>query len=129
MSIAVRLWHEERARIARNIVERGSIEMANPHYHWMYKTRLWVHGRIVHLQHHPLCARCLREGRMTTASVVHHLRPHRGDWALFADARNWESLCKQCHDTAEQLAERRGYDKTVGADGWPADPRHPVNEK
>ena len=103
--------------------------MANPAYHWMYKLPLWVKGRLVHLQRHPLCARCLREGRTTPARVVHHLVPHRGDWRLFRDPKNWESLCKPCHDAAEQSTERRGYDKTVGADGWPADVRHPINER
>jgi 5-methylcytosine-specific restriction endonuclease McrA len=71
--------------------------------------------------------RCHREGRIAAANVVHHVKPHRGDWRLFADPANWESLCKKCHDSAEQSVERRGYDKGVGEDGWPADARHPLN--
>ena len=27
-----------------------------------------------------------------------HIRPHRGDPVLFWDEKNWQSLCKPCHD-------------------------------
>ena len=31
-------------------------------------------------------------------TVVDHIRPHRGDPVLFWDEKNWQSLCKSCHD-------------------------------
>lgn len=95
--------------------------------HPWYKTRLWQDLRAVHLAREPLCRRCKTEGRLTPACVVHHVRPHRGDWTLFKDPSNLASSCKRCHDSTEQSIERRGYDKAVGEDGWPIDEKHPFN--
>lgn len=39
--------------------------------------------------------------------VCDHIRPHRGDPALFWDEDNLQTLCKPCHDGAKQSAERR----------------------
>ena len=50
------------------------------------------------LREHPLCVRCASEGRYVKATVVDHIRPHRGDPDLFWDRRNWQPLCKPCHD-------------------------------
>ena len=51
-----------------------------------------------YLQSHPLCVQCLKEGRYTAATVVDHIKPHRGDSALMWDRNNWQALCKSCHD-------------------------------
>jgi hypothetical protein len=37
-----------------------------------------------------------------------------------------QSLCAHCHESRKKLVERYGYDKTIGLDGLPTDPRHPV---
>ena len=58
----------------------------------------WQKARAVHLAGEPLCRRCLAQGLTTAATVVDHIRPHRGDMALFWDQGNWQSLCKPCHD-------------------------------
>ena len=47
---------------------------------------------------HPLCENCIKAGKYTKATVVDHIKPHRGDPALFWDPRNWQALCKPCHD-------------------------------
>jgi 5-methylcytosine-specific restriction protein A len=47
---------------------------------------------------HPLCAECDRAGRLTPATVVDHVVPHRGDVAKFWDSDNWAALCKHHHD-------------------------------
>ena len=47
---------------------------------------------------HPLCVECQREGRYVKATVVDHIRPHRGDPELFWDPSNWQALCKHHHD-------------------------------
>ena len=41
--------------------------------------------------------------------MVDHVKPHRGDWALFIDPANHQSLCKHHHDqkTAREQAEER----------------------
>ena len=52
---------------------------------------------------HPLCADPAgvhaAEGRIQPAEVVDHIRPHRGNRALFWDPANHQGLCKRCHDT------------------------------
>lgn len=101
--------------------------MAN---HPWYGLAIWRnHLRPVQLSKQPLCERCLRDhGRVTEATVVHHLKPHKGDWELFTDPDNLASSCKRCHDSTEQSIERRGYDIRIGDDGWPVDPNHPFNK-
>ena len=60
--------------------------------------RKWRQARKLFLQKHPLCAECQKEGRLTPATVVDHIIPHRGDQKLFWDEQNWQPLCARCHD-------------------------------
>ncbi|MFE0394738.1 HNH endonuclease [Paenibacillus lactis] len=46
----------------------------------------------------PLCVQCYRDNRVSAATVVDHIIPHKGDQALFWDRQNWQALCKKCHD-------------------------------
>ena len=52
----------------------------------------------MHLNRRPLCNACKIESLDRLATVVDHIKPHRGDTELFWDESNWQSLCKQCHD-------------------------------
>lgn len=58
----------------------------------------WRRAREIFLAAHPLCEACLCEGRTVAATVVDHIRPHRGSPELFWDEDNWQALCKSCHD-------------------------------
>ena len=58
----------------------------------------WRRARASFLKHHPLCAECMRQNKITPATVVDHIVPHRGDKNLFWDINNWQPLCKDCHD-------------------------------
>ena len=49
------------------------------------------------LAEHPFCAQCRREGRVTPATEVDHIIPHKGDGKLFWNQGNWQALCKGCH--------------------------------
>lgn len=60
--------------------------------------RAWQKASKQFLEAHPLCVRCMAEGRYTKATVVDHIVPHRGDRKLFWDRSNWQALCKPCHD-------------------------------
>ena len=60
--------------------------------------RKWREARANYLRMHPLCVRCMKYGKITPATVVDHIVPHRGDQLLFWDSENWQSLCKACHD-------------------------------
>ena len=66
----------------------------------------WQVARKRFLVHHPLCAPCERAGRLTSATVVDHIRPHRGDKMLFWDEGNWQPLCKKCHDRKTRLEDQ-----------------------
>ena len=58
----------------------------------------WRAARKRYLQLHPLCVKCKERGKLTPATVVDHILPHRGDSKLFWDENNWQPLCKDCHD-------------------------------
>lgn len=61
--------------------------------------RNWRQRRLEYLAQHPLCCQCERAGRIEPATVVDHIRRHRGQAdPLFWDRTNWQSLCKRCHD-------------------------------
>lgn len=57
----------------------------------------WRSYRLVFLRSHPLCAECERQGRVTLATEVDHIKPHRGDMKLFWLHSNHQGLCKPCH--------------------------------
>ena len=58
----------------------------------------WRAARARYLRRYPLCAECMRHGRLSPATVVDHIIPHRGNERLFWDKGNWQPLCKDCHD-------------------------------
>jgi 5-methylcytosine-specific restriction enzyme A len=88
----------------------------------------WQKARATYLRSHPLCVRCEAIGRVTEASVVDHITPHRGDSKLFWDKANWQALCKRCHDIDKQRAEIGAAPSAAcNEDGLPTDPRHHWN--
>ena len=60
--------------------------------------RAWQKASKQYLAAHPLCVKCLEEGKFRKATVVDHIIPHRGDEKLFWDRSNWQPLCKEHHD-------------------------------
>jgi 5-methylcytosine-specific restriction protein A len=58
----------------------------------------WQVARKKFLKEYPLCAKCQEKNKLTRATVVDHIIPHRGDGTLFWDKSNWQALCKRCHD-------------------------------
>lgn len=58
----------------------------------------WQKARKHYLMRHPFCTECEKAGKLTEATVVDHIIPHRGDQKLFWDESNWQPLCKSCHD-------------------------------
>ena len=58
----------------------------------------WQRVSKAYLRKHPMCVRCMAEGRYVPATVVDHIIPHRGDKNLFWNESNWQALCKSCHD-------------------------------
>ncbi len=60
-----------------------------------------------YLAKHPLCQSCMLQGKWIAATVVDHIKPHKGDKKLFWDSSNWQPLCASCHSR-----------KTAKEDGW-----------
>jgi len=76
-------------------------------WHWMYQTPEWQRLRADQLLQEPFCRECGRLGAgRVRATDVDHIRPHRGDWALFADPGNLQSLCHS-HHSAKTMREMR----------------------
>jgi hypothetical protein len=96
-------------------------------YRRWYNLKAWRIARLAQLARQPLCERCEKAGRITAATVVNHRQPHKGDWALFIDPDNHESLCAAHHDALVQREEARGFIIGSGVDGRPVDPEHPWN--
>lgn len=94
----------------------------------LYNDRRWHKLRAAQLRDYPLCKFCLGHGRTEAATVVDHIRPHKGNHELFFDRGNLQSLCKQHHDAAKAKAEARGLQE-IGSreDGTPLDPGHHWN--
>ena len=59
--------------------------------------RQWRKASKAYLQAHPLCVECGKAGRITPATVVDHIQPHRDDHELFWSRENWQPLCAACH--------------------------------
>jgi len=101
----------------------------------------WQRARELFLAEHPLCVFHSKRGMIVPATVVDHKIPHRladarrsGDdeqiqqaLSLFWDRKNWQSLCKPCHDSVKQAQERSGLAGGCGLDGVPLDANHHWN--
>jgi len=98
---------------------------AESKWHGWYKRMNGLRRRAYQLQAEPLCRLCAQEGRLTPATVVDHVTPHKGDYNSFRLGA-LQSLCARCHSSTKAIVEKRGYDPAVGADGWPIDRRHPL---
>jgi hypothetical protein len=75
----------------------------------------------------PLCRMCSAEGKITVATVVDHVQPHRGNYKLFWFSE-LQSLCARHHSRDKAQLERQGFVNDIGKDGWPLDPNHPINK-
>jgi 5-methylcytosine-specific restriction enzyme A len=89
----------------------------------LYGSR-WQRARLGYLAEHPLCVMCQEQGRVTAATVVDHIIPHRGDMELFWDSDNWQSLCKPHHDSTKRRIEHSGSEIGCDVSGMPVDPGH-----
>jgi 5-methylcytosine-specific restriction protein A len=81
--------------------------------------RRWERERLRFLDKNPLCVRCLELGRVVGATVVDHIKAHKGDVRLFRDQSNWQALCKRCHDSWKQRVENGLVE--VDVEGYPKD--------
>ena len=93
----------------------------------LYDTRRWRRLSRAFLGRNPLCKMCEQIGRTRLAVLVDHIKPHKGDEALFWDEDNWQGLCKTDHDAAKAEFENSGTLRGCDIHGVPLDPRHHWN--
>lgn len=80
-------------------------------WHKWYSLPIWADMRQRQFLIEPFCRECARRGIRTIATDVDHVMDHKGDWALFTDRGNLQSLCHACHSRKtmrEQWQTRRG---------------------
>ena len=96
-------------------------------------TGKWEKERKAYLADHPFCDCC-----GAPATVVDHIKPHKGDKRLFWSRSNWQPLCASCHGrkTARQdggfgneVTEEWTPRGACNEDGRPIDNRHWWNRK
>ena len=63
----------------------------------LYRTARWTRMRASVLREEPVCRTCREHGRVTAASDVDHVQPHRGDLRVFWNRENLQALCRACH--------------------------------
>lgn len=99
----------------------------------LYRTARWQRLRAQKLATDSLCQcdECKVLKRITPATVVDHIKDHKGDVLLFFDWANLRSMAKPCHDrkTAATAGFNRGKANVAvrgcDKDGVPLDPDHP----
>ena len=96
----------------------------------LYNSARWKRLRVRQLQAEPLCRMCAQLKKLVEATVVDHVKAHRGDEELFFDESNLQSLCKPCHDAHKQAQEHsaNGILRGAGHDGRPLDLAHPWHQ-
>jgi 5-methylcytosine-specific restriction endonuclease McrA len=87
-------------------LQHTSTAQVRPWIKW-YKTAAWRNIRKRQLSIEPLCRFCKKDGKITPATVVDHITPHRGDMKLFF-AGPFQSLCSECHSSTKQRLEKSG---------------------
>ncbi len=83
---------------------------APPWKRW-YKTARWERLRQeVFVRDMFICQRsqemCIGKGNAPNAPIANHIKPHRGDEALFWDIDNIETVSKVVHDSEIQREEQ-----------------------
>jgi 5-methylcytosine-specific restriction enzyme A len=105
---------------ARNLAPAQTL-----HWRSWYSLQRWRARAKHQLRIAPLCALCLKQNRITPATIADHDPPHRGDWNAFR-LGPLQSLCADCH-SKKWADDFHGYSCAIGDDGFPVDPRHPFN--
>ena len=66
-----------------------------------YQNTTWRKLRNTYLKSHPVCEECLKTGKVTPATDIHHIKsPFRNgevNYGLLLDDTNLMSLCAECH--------------------------------
>lgn len=69
----------------------------------MYNNARWRNAAKQWKREHPHCEHC--KPRLVKAYAVDHITPHGGNYELFWDPDNWQSLCQSCHNLKSRLEQ------------------------
>jgi 5-methylcytosine-specific restriction enzyme A len=118
--VRVGLRQRTGSEVAR--VSSSAVAVADDRLH---HTKAWRRRARLQLRIEPLCRMCADNGRIEVARIADHITPYRGDPLKFWTGQ-LQSLCVTCHVQRKASVEKRGYDKTIGDDGFPVDQeKHP----
>lgn len=94
--------------------------------HKLYKTARWRKLRKAQLARRPYCECPHHKGQKVLATVVDHIKAHKGDQRLFWNTQNLQSMSKPCHDKYKQSEEKGGpgFDMGCNEDGTPLNAEH-----
>jgi 5-methylcytosine-specific restriction protein A len=106
-----KLTRETRCEEHKQLVQRLADKKRETASERGYNSK-WQKARKTFLQKNPLCAECDKSNRVTAATVVDHIKPHKGDQKLFWNKSNWQPLCKRCHDR-KTAREDGGFGKNI----------------
>lgn len=81
----------------------------------LYNSAAWKAKRAQQRSLHPLCARCLLEGKVVNTEHIDHVFPHRRDGDRFMN-NLFQGLCTSCH-TLKTNAEKKGVIEHYTANG------------
>lgn len=87
---------------ARDRERKARFDAKRPSARQRGYTKEWERAAADYLAVYPSCRRC-----GAPATVVDHIKPHKGDQTLFWDRTNWQGLCAHHHNSAKQSEERR----------------------
>ncbi len=93
-----------RKQMSREYEKFSRDPVARKRYGWSWRK---IRARFLH--GHPLCEMCMREGRATKATEVHHIKP-LGHGGTNAD-ENLMALCKPCHSRITAEMGDRWHDR------------------
>jgi 5-methylcytosine-specific restriction enzyme A len=93
-----------RSKVERSRAHDVARRKVRPSRRW-YSLKAWQVRRRDQLASEPLCRFHLARGETVAATVADHIEPHHDDWDKFIRGA-LQSLCKRCHDSEKQKAER-----------------------
>ncbi len=96
----------------------------------LYDSVQWRRARRIFLSdpEHCLCVHCLSIGIETPATIIDHIKPHKGNIDLFWDEDNWQGLCANCHSGWKRRAEHGKQSIACDINGFPIDINHLWNK-
>ncbi len=90
------------AYIPKKKIKQNRADQNRKYRQAIYKSRTWRELRQAYIMSHPLCENCLKAGKVTPATDIHHkdsFMNYAGEEreAKAFDSTNLMALCKGCH--------------------------------